>query len=124
MKIAMPSAALIATMVALGSVDASAGPCTREIEELSKQLSASDAGTGPTKGAPAPTASDQKGQHPPTALMNRRSADKATSPADVRRQSGIKAEASSALARARTLDAQGKSECKSALKRAKELSAL
>jgi hypothetical protein len=59
---------LIATpiVIALGSASASAGPCAQQIEEVTKQLAASDAGTGPTAGSPAPTAGEQKGQHPPT----------------------------------------------------------
>lgn len=124
MNVPWNTVATLAAMVALGSVNASAGPCTQGIADLTRQLSASDAGTGPTKGEPAPSAGDQKGQHPPTSFMSKKTEGKATSPADVQRQSGIKAEASSELARARTLDAQGKSECKAALKRAKELSGL
>jgi hypothetical protein len=71
-----------------------AGPCARQIAGVAKQLAASDAGAGPTKGRPAPTAGDQKGQHPATALMSKETKGKATSPEDVLRQGGIKAEAS------------------------------
>lgn len=42
-----------------------AGPCTAEIESLSKTLASSDAGAGPTAGATA-----NPGQHPPTAAMS------------------------------------------------------
>jgi hypothetical protein len=43
---------------------AAAGPCTAEIESLSKILASSDAGSGPTAGTTA-----NPGQHPPTAAM-------------------------------------------------------
>jgi hypothetical protein len=43
---------------------ATAGPCTAEIESLSKILASTDAGSGPTAGA-----TTNPGQHPPTAAM-------------------------------------------------------
>ena len=42
---------------------AAAGPCTGEIESVSKILAAKDAGSGPT-------AAKNPGQHPPTAAMS------------------------------------------------------
>jgi hypothetical protein len=42
---------------------AAAGPCTGEIQSLSKILAAKDAGSGPT-------AATNPGQHPPTAAMS------------------------------------------------------
>jgi hypothetical protein len=44
---------------------AAAGPCTTEIDNLSKLFAARDAGAGPTAGAAGSTT----GQHPPTAAM-------------------------------------------------------
>jgi hypothetical protein len=113
-----------AAVVALGSANASAGPCAQQITEVSKQLAASDAGMGPTKGTPAPTAGDQKGQHPPTAIMGQQTEGRAISPRDTQRQSGIRSGASSALALARKLDDQGRPECKDAADLANELSRL
>ena len=110
------------TALALGSVSASAGPCSQDITVLTKQLSARDAGTGPTGARPEPTPGDRKGQHPPTSLMNKEAEGKATSPEDVRRQSGIRAEAGKALALARKLDAQGRPECADAVSLARDLS--
>ena len=117
---------LIATpiVIALGSASASAGPCAKQIEEVTKQLAASDAGTGPTAGSPAPTAGEQKGQHPPTAIMGQQTGSRALSPGDTQRQSGIRTGASNALALARKLDAQDRPECKDAVDLADELSKL
>ena len=44
---------------------AAAGPCTAEIENVTKLLASRDAGSGPTAG-PAGTTT---GQHPPTSAM-------------------------------------------------------
>jgi hypothetical protein len=115
----------ISTMVlALWSVSATAGPCTQQIAALSKQMARSDAGSGPTGARPAPTAGDQKGQHPATSLIAKETEGKATSPADVQRQTQIKGEASNALALARKLDAEGRSECMDAVNIAEQLSRL
>jgi hypothetical protein len=113
-----------AAVLAAGSVSASAGPCAQQITALTKQMAASDAGSGPTKGSPAPTAGDQKGKHPPTSLMDKETKGKATSPEDVQRQSGLSTGASNALALARKLDAKGRSECMDAVNLAKQLSRL
>lgn len=114
--------AVSATTLALGSVSASAGPCSQQIATLSKQMAASDAGSGTTGARPAPTTGDQKGRHPPTSVMGKETEGKATSPADVQRQTRIKGEASSALALARKLDAQGRAECRDAMDIAERLS--
>jgi hypothetical protein len=58
-------------MVALSGA-AWAGPCTTEIENVTKLLASRDAGAGPTAGGSAAT-----GQHPPTAAMG--AADPGTS---------------------------------------------
>ena len=92
---------------------------------VSKRLAASDAGTGPSTGNPETTAGNQKGQHPGTSLMSKETQDKAISSNDVRRQSGIKSDASQALARARSLDAQGKeAECMNEVTHAKRLAGM
>jgi|SRR5690348_14456482 hypothetical protein len=112
-------------ILALATVSASAGPCKQEIAEVSKKLAATDAGSGPTTGHPAPTAGDQKGQHPGTSLMSKETEGKATSGQDVQRQSGVKVEASNALDRARALDAQGnEAECMNEVKKAKQVAGL
>jgi hypothetical protein len=94
--------AISTTAVALASVSARAGPCTQQIAALSKQMAVSDAGSGPTGARSAPTAGDQKGQHPATSLMSKETEGKATSTQDVQRQTRIKSEASNALALARS----------------------
>jgi hypothetical protein len=114
--------AISATVLALTSVSASAGPCTQQITAVSRQMAASDAGAGPTGAKPAPTAGDQRGQHPATSLMSKETEGKATSPEDVQRQTRIKGEASNALALARKLDAEGRHECLDAVNIADQLS--
>jgi hypothetical protein len=52
-------------LLALPIEIAAAGPCTTEIDSLSKLFAARDAGAGPTAGAAGSTT----GQHPPTAAM-------------------------------------------------------
>ncbi len=59
-------------MVALSGA-AWAGPCTTEIENMTKLLASRDAGAGPTVGGTTATT----GQHPPTAAMG--AADTSTS---------------------------------------------
>ena len=74
-------------VLALGCANAGAGPCTTEIESLTKTLAAKDAGSGPTPGASTRTTTNgQAGQHPPTATMGQVTQGQATSPEDVRRQ--------------------------------------
>jgi len=104
---------------------AGAAPCSQEIADVTKKLAASDAGAGPTTGTPGPIAGDQAGRHPGTGLISKETQGKATSPADVQRQSGVKADAGQALERARGLDAQGKeAECMDEVKNAKQLAGL
>jgi hypothetical protein len=121
MKRSIRLTAISVSVLALGSVSASAGPCAEQISELTKEFAASDAGTGPTRGTPAPTAGEEKGQHPPTAIMGQQVESRALSPGDVQRQSGIKTGATSALALARKLDALDRPVCKDAVDLAKEL---
>jgi hypothetical protein len=117
-------AAISAGALLAGVADARAGPCSQQIAEVTKQLAASDAGAGPTKGGPAPTAGEQKGAHPGTGLISKETEGKATSPEDVRRQSGIQAEAGKALERARKLDAEGKeAECMTEVRSAEQMAA-
>jgi hypothetical protein len=52
-------------LLALSTEIAAAGPCTTEIDNLSKLFAARDAGAGPTAGPAGSTT----GQHPPTAAM-------------------------------------------------------
>jgi hypothetical protein len=52
-------------LVVLPLGTAAAGPCTTEIENLTKLLASRDAGAGPTAGPVGPTT----GQHPPTSAM-------------------------------------------------------
>jgi hypothetical protein len=58
-----------------------AGPCTVEIENLTKLLASRDAGAGATAGATTST-----GQHPPTAAMG--AADKGTAASSAAAESG------------------------------------
>ena len=53
------------TVVALPLATAAAGPCTAEIENVTKLLASRDAGSGPTAGPMGTTT----GQHPPTSAM-------------------------------------------------------
>jgi hypothetical protein len=59
-----------------------AGPCTVEIENLTKLLASRDAGAGATAGA----ATNTTGQHPPTAAMG--AADKGTAASSAAAESG------------------------------------
>ena len=119
---------------------ANAGPCATEIENVTKSLAATDAGSGPTLGAGTTgTQASRSGQHPPTEVMRRETEGKATSDQDVRRQTQGEptaaeqgrrgagandkmAQVDNALQRARAFDSQGKeSECMDTVLRAKEL---
>jgi hypothetical protein len=53
------------TLIVLPLGAAAAGPCTTEIENLTKLLASRDAGAGPTAGSVGTTT----GQHPPTSAM-------------------------------------------------------
>lgn len=74
-------------VLALGIGTARAGPCSEQIDNMTKVLASKDAGTGPTAGAgSASTVTSPAGQHPPTATMSQETQGIATSPEDVRRQ--------------------------------------
>lgn len=75
-------------LFALTVTAAQAGPCSTEIDNLSKTLASKDAGSGPTPGAAGSTSSSMApgGQHPPTTAMSQAAQGSATSPEDVRRQ--------------------------------------
>lgn len=120
-----------------------AGPCTVEIEQLTKIMATKDAGSGPTSGATGATSAQNQqsqAQHPPAAIMNQQTENKAVSPEDVRRQTegrpttsqqatkspggnqSNQAEASASLAKAKEHDAAGReAECMEAVKTAKSL---
>ncbi|MEH2512778.1 hypothetical protein V1291_004132 [Nitrobacteraceae bacterium AZCC 1564] len=71
-----------------------AGPCSEQVDSLTKALASKDAGTGPTSGAVSTrTTTGQAGQHPPTAAMSEQTQGIATSPEDVRRQTAGQAPA-------------------------------
>ena len=135
---------VVSTSMALfvsGISSAMAGPCTIELDGLTKMISAKDAGSGPTVGAAGQTQTSASPpvEHPPTDVMNQETRGKATSSEDVRRQiqgqptvaeqgTGAPArnsridELTEALHRARALDAQGKeAECMDTVRHAKEL---
>jgi hypothetical protein len=141
----MKTKAFILASIALFGVSvssATAGPCTSEIDNVTKTLAAKDAGSGPTTsgaGGGTSSAATPSGQHPPSSIMGQQTEGKAASPEDVRRQtegqppagqqptSGAAAktespsQASSALDRARALDSQGKeAECMEAIREAKQ----
>ncbi len=128
---------LAATALGLGLGPAMAGPCTTEINNLTKTLSARDAGSGPMSGTGSSAASS--GQHAPTSAMGKQAEGKATSPADVRRQTqgqptaadqaatgraaAEPADATAALERAKELDRQGnEADCMASVRQAKQLS--
>jgi hypothetical protein len=130
------------TMIALGAGagcllmagSALAGPCTANIDALSKQLQASDAGMGPTENSGvgagtmnqsaanpvSPSGEPQAPTTPATGTMNEASQNKATSPQDVQNQNtgqGTMADQGSS-ANAAT-PAGGNSTAAAALERAK-----
>ena len=70
-------------MTALLTGTARAGPCTTEIDNVSKLFASRDAGAGPTTGAAGSTA----GQHPPTAAMG--AADPSTAGSSAASQSAL-----------------------------------
>ena len=69
-------------LAALSAGTAGAGPCTAEIDNVTKLLSSKDAGAGPTAGG----ASATTGQHPPSATMG--AADPSTAASSTAAQSG------------------------------------
>ena len=119
---------------------AQAGECTGEIANLTKQVTATDAGSGPTAGSPpASPGSADASQHPPTGRMTDATQGRAASPQDVRQQtqgaptaadqakSGTGSESrgveiSALLERAKSLDQTGKeADCMDAVRQAKLL---
>ncbi len=128
-----------AAVLALGTGVATAGPCTKDINDLSSKLGWRDAGSGPTPGSATTTTQSQAPAHPPTSVMNKAMEGTAASAQDANRQTtgqptaaaqsqGAKAttpndqsEAKAALERARQLDAQGNNECNQALQEARRL---
>jgi hypothetical protein len=74
-------------LLAIGMGTAIAGPCTGEIDNLTKTLASKDAGSGPTTGTGTATPhSTGAGQHAPTTAMSQATGGGAASPEDVRRQ--------------------------------------
>ena len=69
-------------LAALSAGTAAAGPCTTEIDNVTKLLASTDAGAGPTAGG----ASATTGQHPPSATMG--AADTSTAASSAAAQSG------------------------------------
>jgi hypothetical protein len=69
-------------LAALSAGTAAAGPCTTEIDNVTKLLASKDAGAGPTAGG----ASATTGQHPPSATMG--AADTSTAASSAAAQSG------------------------------------
>ena len=68
-------------LAALSAGTATAGPCTAEIDNVTKLLASKDAGAGPTTGGASAT-----GQHPPSATMG--AADPSTAASSAAAQSG------------------------------------
>jgi hypothetical protein len=74
-------------LFALGVSSATAGPCTTEIDNLVKVITAKDAGSGPTPGASAGSSTAApSNEHPATAAMSEAAKGTATSAEDARRQ--------------------------------------
>jgi hypothetical protein len=69
-------------LAALSAGTATAGPCTAEIDNVTKLLASKDAGAGPTTGGTSATT----GQHPPSATMG--AADPSTAASSAAAQSG------------------------------------
>jgi hypothetical protein len=69
-------------LAALPVATAGAGPCTTEIDQMTKLLASKDAGAGPTAGVAGATT----GQHPPSATMG--AADQSTSASSAAADSG------------------------------------
>lgn len=134
-------AGLLALTLLGGATGALAGPCTERIATLDKQLSAKDAGSGPTGATPAPTTAPdagvpKAGEAPGTggtSGMNETLGTRAASPADVRAQtagSGTAAQGqasnagtlSDAMSRAKQADQSGdRAACTKALDEAEAL---
>jgi hypothetical protein len=84
-----PKVSIVASIAvcAVGVNAAAAGPCTTEIDSLTKVIASKDAGSGPTPGASGATHSTAgPSAQPPTAAMSEAAKETATSAEDVRRQ--------------------------------------
>ena len=78
---------VLSALLGIGVSAAQAGPCTTEIDNLTKTMASKDAGQGPTPGAGTSTvAGTSAGQHPPTEAMSKQTQGIATSSQDVRLQ--------------------------------------
>jgi len=141
MKI-VSSIVIAGALFAMPMSTAAAGPCTAQIENITKLMTARDAGAGPTTGAGGAAGAqhtDSRAQHPPTAIVGQQTQGGATSPQDVQSQNrgGLTAadqaqgarrpaaealaSAQAALEEARNLDRAGKeAECMDAIDRAKQ----
>jgi hypothetical protein len=128
-------------LLAVPMSSAAAGPCTTEIDNVTKLMAARDAGAGPTTGAGGAAGqqpADHPAQHPPTEIIGRETQGKAASPQDVQSQTrggptaaeqaqGARRPAAEAIASAQTAveearnhDRAGKeAECMDAIGRAK-----
>jgi hypothetical protein len=135
------SVIIAGALLAVPISTAAAGPCTAEIENVTKLMAARDAGAGPTTGAGGAAGAqpaEPRAQHPPTAIIGQQTQGEATSPQDVQSQTrggptaaeqaqGARrpaaealASAQAALEEARSLDRAGKeTECMDAISRAK-----
>jgi hypothetical protein len=140
MKI-VSSTVIAGALLAVPMSAAVAGPCTVEIENVTKLMAARDAGAGPTTGAGGATGAqhtEPRAQHPPTAIIGQQTQGGATSSQDVQSQNRggptaadraqgatrpaaeALASAQAALEEARNLDRAGKeAECMDAIGRAK-----
>ena len=144
------------TLIALGAGagcllmagSAMAGPCSAQIDMLSKQMASTDAGMGPTGGPSttmdqsaanpvSPSGTPQTPTTPATGTMNEASQNKATSAQDVQNQNtgqgtmadqadgtaspaGGNSEAAAALARAEQLDSAGDAGCLTEVNKAQD----
>jgi hypothetical protein len=78
---------VLSALLGMSMSAAQAGPCTTEIDNLTKTMASKDAGQGPTSGAGTSTlAGTSAGQHPPTEAMSKQTQGVATSSQDVRLQ--------------------------------------
>jgi hypothetical protein len=145
------------TLIALGASagclllagSAMAGPCSPQIDVLLKQMTATDAGMGPTGAGTmdqsaanpvSPSGEPQVPTTPATGAMNEASQNKATSPQDVQNQNtgqgtmadqaatgaanptgvSVSSEAAAALVRAQQLDAAGDAGCLTEVNKAQD----
>jgi hypothetical protein len=78
---------VLSALLGMSMSAAQAGPCTTEIDSLTKAMASKDAGQGPTPGAGTSTSAGRSaGQLPPTEAMSKQTQGMATSSQDVRLQ--------------------------------------